>query len=300
MNNCGIENVSKDMLTTNVRLLKSTKMFDKVKAVHITIQANYYSVTSLHLICGEMKKYLKQWPQVIELNLCFGFNYFSGLMADRNINRYQTSMQPYVKTISKLLPRVSKLVLQGAVHCEVLDEWFGDLAIHYSNQLRCLDRDYSIVIDIPPLQTFSMLTSLSVTFGNFANYSTAYAAASQLQQLRIYNISCNVDESLPAVKPTSTILFPELRNLLLEYPRAANVFADKDAHANLPKLKLPYKTLTLNPEDLETLTITHLQIGMVMNSDMVVAFITKLTKLVDIKFTNISTENSELSLANPE
>ncbi|KAJ2477687.1 hypothetical protein IWW56_004186 [Coemansia sp. RSA 2131] len=388
MNNRGIENVSKDTLTTNVRLLKSTKMFDKVKAVHITIQANYYSVTSLHLICGEMKKCLKQWPQVIELNLCFGFNYFSELMADRNINRYQTSMQPYVKTISKLLPRVSKLVLQGAVHCEVLDEWFGDLAIHYSNQLRYLDRDYSIVIDTPPLQTFNMLTSLSVTFGNFANYSTAYAAASQLQQLRIYNISCNVDESLPAVKPASTILFPELRNLLLEYPRAANVFADKDAHANLPKLKLPCletlhvlfggnycpvlacavlpscmksiniigqygilsvldkcgvqrveklmvtallnptscasatknllrnlydcnrvtrhgclrldKTLTLNPEDLETLTITHLQIGMVMNSDMVVAFITKLTRLVDIKFTNISTEDSELSLANPE
>ncbi|KAJ2501035.1 hypothetical protein GGH96_002256 [Coemansia sp. RSA 1972] len=361
-------------------------MFDKVKTVHITIQANYYSVTSLHLICGEMIKYLKQWPNVIELNLCIGFNYFSGLMADRNINRYQTSLQPYVKTISKLLPRVSKLVLHGAVQCEVLDEWFGDLAIHYSNQLWYLDRDYSIVIDTPPLQTFNMLTSLSITFGEFANYSTACAAASQLQQLGIYNISCIIDESLPAVK--TVLAFPELRYLLLEYPRAANVFANKNAHTSLPKLKLPCletlhvlfggnycpvlacavlprsmksiniigqygilsvldkcgvqrvekltvtallnptnntsatknlfknlydckrvtrygclrldKTLTLDPEDLETLAITHLQIGMEMDSTMVIAFITKLTKLVDIKFTNVSTEDSTLILADPE
>ncbi|KAJ2181735.1 hypothetical protein GGH18_005095, partial [Coemansia sp. RSA 530] len=95
------------------------------------------------------------------------------LRADRNINRYQASMQPYVKTIGELLPRVSKLVLQGATQCEVLDEWFGDLALHYSNQLRYLDRDYCIVIDTPPLQTFNMLTNLNVTFGEFANYSTA-------------------------------------------------------------------------------------------------------------------------------
>ncbi|KAJ1807904.1 hypothetical protein LPJ77_002716, partial [Coemansia sp. RSA 2523] len=171
-----------------------------------------------------MEKCLKQWPNVIELNLCFGFNYFSRLRADRNINRYQASMQPYVKTIGELLPRVSKLVLQGATQCEVLDEWFGDLALHYSNQLRYLDCDYCVVIDTPPLQTFNMLTNLNVTFD---------------------------------------------------------------------------KTLTLKPEDLETLTITHLQIGMVMDSAMVIAFITKLSRLVDIKFTNVSMEDSVLNLAGP-
>ncbi|KAJ2143173.1 hypothetical protein IW136_001731 [Coemansia sp. RSA 678] len=387
MNNRGIEKVSKDTLMTNAHLLKSTNMFDKVKTVHITIQANYYSVKSLHLICSEMEKCLKQWPNVIELNLCFWFNYFSGLTADRNIDRYQASMQPYVKTIGELLPHVSKLVLQGATQCEVLDEWFGDLALLYSNQLRYLDRDYSIVIDTPPLQTFKMLTSLSVTFGEFTNYSTACAAASQLQQLRIYNIPCSVDQSLPAVK-TTTIVFPELRCLLLEYPRASNVFANRKAHASLPKLKLPCletlhilfggnycpvlacavlptsmksiniigqygilsvldkcgvrrveklmitallnptndasatknlikslydcnrvtrhgclrldKTLTLDPDDLETLTITHLQIGMEMDSAMVIAFITKLSRLVDIKFTNVSTEDSVVNLADPE
>ncbi|KAJ2358778.1 hypothetical protein IWW50_003549 [Coemansia erecta] len=245
MDNRGIENVSKDTLETNAHLITSMHMHEYVKKMQIHIQANYYALTSLQLICDTMGKYRKEWSSVTELCVYIGFNYFSGLSADRDIGRFR-AMHSFVESITELVPHVQKLTLRGDGQCEAADVWFTELVDHYSGQLKYLDRDSQLLSD--PLETtprvFGQLTSLSLTFNDFANYTVAIAAAVSLRSLRLFGIPCDVESSLPAHNSGSAahsiIEFPELRHLMLQYPTGSpNVFADTQAHTRMPEIHPP-------------------------------------------------------------
>ncbi|KAJ1848453.1 hypothetical protein LPJ70_001024 [Coemansia sp. RSA 2708] len=237
-----------DHLSTNIDLLEETKMLDMVTAVHISVSVKTHPISALELIRDRIREAVKSWESVTELSLLITYQQEPYLTAhhslkvrpigsQRTLNRYVSPFKPLVAGFNELLPNITRMQVQGSSQCMYEDEWYHDLAGSYAAQLQHLSRP--LLIHADECKPLTALTSLSLGFQEYAHYQLVHAAAPTLQKLELRNIACTVMDSLPGSAYTFKKLgFPELRSLLLEYPRAPNVF-EVDMFTDLPDILMP-------------------------------------------------------------